>query len=226
METNKKNFTFKETLYEVEIIDGALVINDVNGEAIPEAGLTNDLKEAAVEALAAMPKFELITVRERDIFRELFATREEAYAAMLKQVKDEFKGSGEDDATWDKILKKTTEDGGFDDYDLGVCKNVAWSSLGDSVDWRIFPLEAEPPIVNAEYNLWWDGGPSIATPCKINLRTKQVFAITDPEVNIDAFGTPDEEYVSFFGMEADVYERELLDHADTEALVFDEYWHE
>lgn len=91
--------------------------------------------------------------------------------------------------------------------------------------WRICPLEGESPIVNAEYTLWWNGGLSITTPCKVNLLTKQVFAITDPEVKIDVLGTPDEEYVSFFGMEADVYERKLLDHADIEALVFDGYWH-
>lgn len=226
MEINGQKFMYGEVLYQAKIVDGKVVINNANEEVIPEADLTDSLTKAAVEALAAKPKFELITVREQAISRKLFATEEAAYTSMLEQLKDELKCSGEDEKTFDAIMEKLATDGGFDDYDLGVCKNTAWSRLGDNIDWRIFPLEAEPPIVNAEYNLWWDGGPSIATPCKINLRTKQVFAITDPEVNIDAFGTPDEEYVSFFGMEADVYERELLDHADTEALVFDEYWHE
>lgn len=222
MKNNKSKFVFKDVLYEAKIVDGGIVISDADGKAILEADLTSDLKEAAVEALAAKPEFELITVREREISRGLFLTKKLAHAAMLEQLKAEFEDSGEDDTAWDEVLEGIAEDGEFVDSDFGINENIAWSSLGDNIDWRIFPLEGDAPIVNAEYNLWWDDRPSIATPCKINLRTKQVFAITDSETDIDSLWGPDEEYVSFFGMEALVYNKEDLDPEFRDC----EFWHE
>lgn len=222
MEINGQKFMYGEVLYQAKIVDGKVVINNANEEVIPEADLTDSLTKAAVEALAAKPKFELITVREQAISRKLFATEEAAYTSMLEQLKDELKCSGEDEKTFDAIMEKLATDGGFDDYDLGVCKNTAWSRLGDNVDWRIFPLEGEAPIVEAEFTSVWDGGTCITTPCKVNLCTKQVFAIVESPNTADCVHELVDEYISFCGMKADVYEKDDLDPEYWEY----EYWYE
>ena len=82
----------------------------------------------------ANKRYMLISVFEREIATEIFATHEEAYAQMMNELKEEFDEYGDGD--WNDVLNgESFEEFSFND-------NWAWSNLDDdcNCDWKIVEI--------------------------------------------------------------------------------------
>lgn len=220
-------FLYNGILYQTEVKEGNILITDAAGEELHASAILDieAIKEAAIETLTSKPRFELISVWTDDISHEFFTTKEAAYAVMLAELKSEFDEHYDDDnITWNDILNILKSNGEYQpcDAEFGIGKITAWSNLDDDdpVDWKIMSLEEAPKIVNAEFISIWDGNTSTTTQCKVNLATREVFAIVEPEV--DESVALDKEYISFCGMQFPVFPLENLGHEELAIT----YWYE
>lgn len=57
-------------------------------------------------------------------------------------------------------------------------------------------LDLISAIVDAEFTSVWDGGITVTTPCKINLLTREIFAIEEFTVCDGVLNVLDREYVT------------------------------
>lgn len=94
----------------------------------------------------------------------------------------------------------------------GVCNGVGENHLGKlliRVRDRIRNEYAD--VVSAEFTSVWDGGFEVTTPCKVNLKTKEVFDIEESKGTADSVNELDEEYITINGQDYSVVKQEDLD---------------
>lgn len=65
-------------------------------------------------------------------------------------------------------------------------------------------ITAIAPIKEAEFVFVWDGGFAVATSCKVNMATKEVFDIRVSEDVADIVDVLDKEYITIDGEELPV----------------------
>ena len=76
-------------------------------------------------------------------------------------------------------------------------------------------------IKNAKFTSVWDGGYEVATDCKVNMETREVFDIeVDNDNNIEGLNSLDYEYITIDGEEFDVFNKDLNDVGVTD------FWYE
>ena len=220
-------FVYNGILYQTKVENGNIHISDAAGEELHASATLNieAIKKAAIEKLSSKPFFELISVWGGDIAHEFFTTKEDAFAVMLAELKSEFdKHYDGGNITWNNILNALKSGDEYQpcDAEFGISEISAWSRLDDDdpVDWKIMSLEEAPKILNAEFISIWDGNAPTTTHCKVNLKTREVFAIEEPIV--DASVSLNKEYISFCGMKFPVFSLENLDYEEFKTA----YWYE
>lgn len=72
-------------------------------------------------------------------------------------------------------------------------------------------ITAIAPIKEAEFVSVWDGGFAVATSCKVNMATKEVFDIEVSAVSADGLDVLDEQYITIDGEKFPVSDEETED---------------
>ena len=72
-------------------------------------------------------------------------------------------------------------------------------------------ITAIAPIKEAEFVSVWDGGFAVATNCKVNMITKEVFDIEVSEESADGLDVLDEQYITIDGEKFPVFDAETDD---------------
>lgn len=72
-------------------------------------------------------------------------------------------------------------------------------------------ITAIAPIKEAEFVSVWDGGFAVATSCKVNMATKEVFGIEVSENVADMVDVLDEEHITIDGEDFPVSNEEASD---------------
>lgn len=67
-------------------------------------------------------------------------------------------------------------------------------------------ITAIAPIKEAEFVSVWDGGFAVATSCKVNMATKEVFDIEVSEESADGLDVLDEQYITIDGEKFPVFD--------------------
>lgn len=136
-------------------------------------------------------KYQVIRCAEREMsIVGIFSTPEDAKKAMKKDMTEILECSETD---LDAAIKGETEDPDvvvdIDCEELGVEDNSAWANdvglAHANVDWKIFRLTCDGEcceyapgdenIINATYRTYWVSGANFDAPCKVNLKTHEVF---------------------------------------------------
>ena len=66
-------------------------------------------------------------------------------------------------------------------------------------------------VTEAEFTSVWDGGFAVATSCKVNMATKEVFDIEVSAVSADGLDVLDEQYITIDGEKFPVFDEETED---------------
>lgn len=72
-------------------------------------------------------------------------------------------------------------------------------------------ITALAPIKEAEFVSVWDGGFAVATSCKVNMATKEVFDIEVSAVSTDGLDVLYEQYITINGEKFPVFDKETDD---------------